>query len=132
MASGAVTLPSIQDPRGYPAQGGQGWDPRASGSYGTSPNSSNGYPAESSSGHQGSYSPAGSSGYAPPHGYLPPVQPSPQDARGSYPRIREGRNTTRQRAQHLMVQMRPMTLHTGQNEDHQDSTHLTTAELGNR
>ncbi|KAK7974240.1 hypothetical protein PG989_016088 [Apiospora arundinis] len=48
------------------------------------------------------------------------------------PRIREGRNTTRQRAQHLMVQMRPMTLHTGQNEDHQDSTHLTTAELGNR
>ena len=86
MASGAVTLPSIQDPRGgYPAQGGQGWDPRSSGSYGTSPSSSNGYPTEASSSHQGSYSPAGSSGYAPPHGYLPPVQPSPQDARGSYP-----------------------------------------------
>ncbi|KAK8073915.1 Zn(2)-C6 fungal-type DNA-binding domain protein [Apiospora phragmitis] len=85
MASGAVILPSIQDPRGYPTQGGQGWDPRGSGSYGTSPSSSNGYPAESSSSHQGSYSPAGSGGYAPPHGYLPPVQPSPQDARSSYP-----------------------------------------------
>ncbi|KAK8102928.1 C6 zinc finger domain-containing protein [Apiospora sp. TS-2023a] len=86
MASGAVTLPSIQDPRGgYPAQGGQGWDPRSSGSYGTSPSSSNGYPTEPSSSHQGSYSPAGSGGYAPPHGYLPPVQPAPQDARGSYP-----------------------------------------------
>ncbi|KAK8067839.1 fungal zn(2)-Cys(6) binuclear cluster domain-containing protein [Apiospora saccharicola] len=83
MASGAVTLPSIQDPRGgYPTQGGQGWDPRSSGSYGTSPSSSNGYPTEPSSSHQGSYSPAGSGGYAPPHGYLPPVQPAPQDARG--------------------------------------------------
>ncbi|KAK8099409.1 uncharacterized protein PG998_012650 [Apiospora kogelbergensis] len=85
MASGAVTLPSIQDPRGYPAQGGQGWDPRASSSYGTSPNSSNGFSTESSTGHQGSYSPASTGGYAPPHGYLPPVQPSPPDARGSYP-----------------------------------------------
>ncbi|KAK8859477.1 c6 transcription [Apiospora arundinis] len=45
----------------------QGFDPRASGSYGTSPNSSNGDPTESNSGHQGSHSFAGSGNYAPLH-----------------------------------------------------------------
>ena len=59
-------------------------------SYGTSPNSSNGYPMESSSSRQGSYSPARRSGYAPPHGYLPPIQCSPQDARCSYPPVSRG------------------------------------------
>ncbi|ORY67462.1 uncharacterized protein BCR38DRAFT_407440 [Pseudomassariella vexata] len=92
MATGAVTLPSIQDP--YGASGhppGRGWDPRAN-SYGASPSSTNGYPPPPGSvqAPQPSYSPSnGAGGYPPPQPpgpqYLPPVQPHPQDARAVYP-----------------------------------------------
>ncbi|KAI1865186.1 hypothetical protein JX265_008233 [Neoarthrinium moseri] len=90
MASGTVTLPSIQDPQGpYGPPAGRAWDPRAS-SYGHSPNSSNGYasPPGNAPSHQSSYSPSsGGSAYPPPagHPYLPPVQPHPNDARAPYP-----------------------------------------------
>ncbi|KAI1339252.1 hypothetical protein F5Y15DRAFT_82993 [Xylariaceae sp. FL0016] len=71
MASGTVTLPSIQDPRGY-------------GGYGPSPSSANGYPPPV-------YSPSGASGSYPPPAapnhptYLPPVQASSPDPRMNYP-----------------------------------------------
>lgn len=90
MASGAVTLPSIQDAHGGYGPPGRAWDPRT-GSYGTSPSSANGYappPPGNAPPPQGNYSPAGTSGgYPPPpgHHYLPPVQPLPPDGRGSYP-----------------------------------------------
>ncbi|KAI1498384.1 hypothetical protein F5X99DRAFT_420621 [Biscogniauxia marginata] len=93
MASGSVTLPSIQDPHGaYGPSGGRAWDPRAS-SYGQSPSSTNGYPPPPSSAHapQGTrYTPpGGSSAYPPPPGsshqpYLPPVQTHAQDPRVNY------------------------------------------------
>lgn len=46
----------------------------------------------------------------------------PQMPEALIPQIREGRRTIQQRAQRLMAQMLPTTLHTGQIEDHQDST----------
>ncbi|KAJ1325564.1 RNA polymerase II-specific transcription factor-like protein [Microdochium nivale] len=86
MSSGAVTLPSMQDPHGLGGgAGGRHWDSRSSG-YGPSPSSANGYPPP----QQPSYSPSSSASAYPPPGpgsqqYLPPVQPHPQDARGSFP-----------------------------------------------
>lgn len=94
MATGAVTLPSIQDRsdmHGFPSV--RSWDSRASG-YGPSPASANGYPPPPSAPAPPgtSYSPAGSSSsaYPPPGGPhqqypLPPVQPHTQDPRSSYP-----------------------------------------------
>ncbi|KAH8196269.1 hypothetical protein TruAng_009571 [Truncatella angustata] len=83
MASGAVTLPSIQDPNGpYGPPQARGWDSR-SGNYSGSPGSTNGYPAP---GSQGGYSPPSSSYPPPPNQqYLPPVQPHPVDSRANYP-----------------------------------------------
>ncbi|KAH7029413.1 uncharacterized protein B0I36DRAFT_132386 [Microdochium trichocladiopsis] len=91
MSSGAVTLPSMQDPHGLGGSAAtRHWDSRSSG-YGPSPSSANGYPPPGTPLQQPpSYSPSSSTGaYAPPgpgpQQYLPPVQPHPQDARGSYP-----------------------------------------------
>ena len=89
MATGSVTLPSIQDPHGaYGPSSGRGWDARA-GSYGPSPGSTNGYPPPGSGPRNTSYSPSpAGSAYPPPgpgHQYLPPVQPHPQDSRATYP-----------------------------------------------
>lgn len=89
MATAPLTLPSIQDPHGaYGSSGGRGWEPRA-GSYGPSPASTNGYPPPGSSTPGTSYSPLTAGSAYPPPGpspqYLPPVQPPPQDSRGSYP-----------------------------------------------
>ncbi|RYP06728.1 hypothetical protein DL764_002980 [Monosporascus ibericus] len=58
MATGPVTLPSIQDPHGaYGPSSGRGWDARA-GSYGPSPGSTNGYPPPGSGPRNTSYSPS--------------------------------------------------------------------------
>ncbi|KAI1108535.1 hypothetical protein F5Y14DRAFT_81807 [Nemania sp. NC0429] len=94
MASGAVTLPSIQDrPDMYGPPSARSWDPRGS-AYGPSPTSINGYPPPAGgipAPAGNSYSPAGSgSAYPPPGGAhqsysLPPVQPHGQDPRSSYP-----------------------------------------------
>ncbi|KAI8627062.1 hypothetical protein F5Y19DRAFT_187555 [Xylariaceae sp. FL1651] len=91
MASGAVTLPSIQDrPDMYRSSSTRSWDPRASG-YGPSPTSTNGYPppvgAPAPPGTN--YSPSSSgSAYPPPGSHssysLPPVQSHAQDPRNSY------------------------------------------------
>ncbi|KAI1633422.1 hypothetical protein F4809DRAFT_644444 [Biscogniauxia mediterranea] len=92
MASGSVTLPSIQDPNSvYGPSASRAWDPRAS-SYGQSPGSTNGYPPPPGSVHapQGSsYTPPAGSAYPPPPGsshqpYLPPVQAHAQDPRANY------------------------------------------------
>ncbi|KAF7531417.1 hypothetical protein G7054_g8878 [Neopestalotiopsis clavispora] len=94
MAAGAVTLPSIQDPSGpYGQPPARVWDSRsASSAYGASPSSANGYPPPGNAGppqSHANYSPPHQSQYPPPPGhgssYLPPVQPHPADARGSYP-----------------------------------------------
>ncbi|KAI5921740.1 hypothetical protein F4810DRAFT_676603 [Camillea tinctor] len=92
MASGSVTLPSIQDPNSvYGSSVGRAWDPRAS-SYGQSPSSTNGYPPPPGSVHapQGSsYTPPSGSAYPPPSSsshqpYLPPAQGHGQDPRANY------------------------------------------------
>jgi hypothetical protein len=93
MASGAVTLPSIQDRPDMYGQPGtrSSWDPRISG-YGPSPNSTSGYPPPGSAPvpPQGSYSPAvGATPYPPPGAphqpySLPPVQQHTQDHRGNF------------------------------------------------
>ncbi|KAI1474644.1 hypothetical protein F4774DRAFT_323085 [Daldinia eschscholtzii] len=90
MASGAVRLPSMQDPYTQSA-GARGWDPRSSG-YGPSPSSTNGYPppiaapAPPSAGYS---PPTGGSAYPPPSSshppYLPPVHTPAPDPRASYP-----------------------------------------------
>ncbi|KAI0487398.1 hypothetical protein F4859DRAFT_464810 [Xylaria cf. heliscus] len=94
MASGAVTLPSIQDrPEMYGAPVARNWDPRAS-AYSQSPSSTSGYPPPPNGvpvPPSTSYSPAGGgSAYPPPGGphpqySLPPVQAHTQDPRNSYP-----------------------------------------------
>ncbi|GAP89921.2 putative Zn -C6 fungal-type DNA-binding domain protein [Rosellinia necatrix] len=94
MASGAVTLPSIQDrPDIYGPPSARSWDSRASG-YGPSPASTNGYPPPPggvSVPSGSSYSPAGSGGGFPTPGGLhqpyplPPVQSPAQDPRSGYP-----------------------------------------------
>jgi hypothetical protein len=91
MASGIVTLPSIQDrPDMYGPPSARSWDPRAS-SYGPSPTSTNGYPPPPGGASVPPYSPVSSgSAYPPPGGphqpySLPPVQPHAQDPRSSYP-----------------------------------------------
>ncbi|KAI0162226.1 hypothetical protein GGR57DRAFT_315252 [Xylariaceae sp. FL1272] len=93
MASGAVTLPSIQDrPDMYNPQGPRPWDPRGSG-YGPSPTSSNGYPPPPGAASMppgSNYSPSASGVPYPPPGShqpypLPPVHAHPQDPRTAYP-----------------------------------------------
>ena len=89
MATGPVTLPSIQDPHGaYGPSANRAWESRAGG-YAASPASTNGYPPPGSGASNSGYSPSPSANpYPPPgpsSGYLPPVQPHPQDSRSSFP-----------------------------------------------
>ncbi|KAK7946470.1 uncharacterized protein PG986_010791 [Apiospora aurea] len=131
MASGAVTLPSIQDPRGYPAQGGKGGIPGA---------------LVVTARHRVLQMATRRSRAAVTRALTLQLEAVVTLRRMDICRlsslhlkipedlilqIRGGRNTTPQRAHPPTAQMLPTTLHIDQSEDHQASIHRITVELGN-